>query len=208
MHRRLLALYGGYLMPLHERLAPLDQMLRSILGSKTRTEVSWAAFVRLRAHVGGDWYLLARMRVDEILPIVDDVTHAEVKAPQLIEALGWIGRQRGGDLSLEFLEAYTPDAARSWLERIKGVGPKISASVVNLSTLAMPALVVDSHHHRVARRIGLISSRTSAEAAHQILPQQLPSNWSAMRFDSITRCSRHMDRFSAAMTCPIVFLAR
>jgi endonuclease-3 len=183
VHRRLLAAYGGYLMPLHERLAPLDQMLRSILGSKTRTEVSWAAFVRLRKRYDGNWYQLACARVDEILPIVADVTHAEVKAPQLIEALGWIGRQRGGELALEFLGAYTPDAARTWLERIKGVGPKISASVVNLSTLAMPALVVDSHHHRVAQRIGLISPRASAEAAHELLPRQLPATWSAARFE-------------------------
>jgi endonuclease III len=183
VHRRLLATYGGYLAPLHDRLAPLDQMLRSILGSKTRTEVSWAAFVRLRTQFEGDWHLLARARPDEILPVIGDVTHAEVKAPQMIEALRWIGRKRAGDLGLEFLGAYTSDAARAWLERINGVGPKISASVVNLSTLAMPALVVDSHHHRVAQRIGLISARTTAEAAHALLPQQLPATWSAARFE-------------------------
>jgi endonuclease-3 len=119
----------------------------------------------------------------EILPVVGDVTHADRKAPQMIEALRWIARQRGGDLALDFLEAYTPDAARAWLEQINGVGPKISASVVNLSTLAMPALIVDSHHHRVALRIGLIPARTTPEAAHELLPRQLPSTWSAPRLE-------------------------
>jgi endonuclease-3 len=183
VHRRLLAVYGAHLVSLHERLPPLDQMLRSILGSKTRTEVSWAAFVRLRAEFGNDWKHLARAKPDEILPLITDVTHAEYKAPQMLGALAQIGHHRSGDLTLEFLSKSTPDAARAWLERIKGVGPKISASVVNLSTLAMPALVVDSHHHRVAQRIGLISSRMTAEAAHDALPRQLPPTWSAMRFE-------------------------
>jgi endonuclease-3 len=41
--------------------------------------------------------------------------------------------------------------------------------------LDRPALPVDTHVHRVARRLGLIGPRVSAEAAHAILEAALPA---------------------------------
>jgi endonuclease-3 len=43
--------------------------------------------------------------------------------------------------------------ARAWLETLPGVGPKTSAAVLLFSRLRLPALPVDSHHHRVAVRL-------------------------------------------------------
>ena len=56
---------------------------------------------------------------------------------------------------------------------------KTSAAVLSFSTLRMPALPVDSHHHRVAQRLGLIGKRVDVGPSHPILRAQLPAAWSA-----------------------------
>ena len=43
----------------------------------------------------------------------------------------------------------------------------------------MPALPVDSHHHRVAQRLGLIGAKVDVGPSHPILRAQLPADWSA-----------------------------
>ncbi len=43
------------------------------------------------------------------------------------------------------------------------------------------ALPVDSHHHRVAKRLGLIGPRVGLGPAHVILLAQLPAEWTAQQ---------------------------
>jgi endonuclease III len=45
---------------------------------------------------------------------------------------------------------------------------------VLLFCFAKPVLPVDTHVHRVSLRVGLIPPKTSAEAAHRLLPELLP----------------------------------
>ena len=52
--------------------------------------------------------------------------------------------------------------------KLPGVGPK-TARCVLLFALGFPCIPVDTHVHRVARRLGLIGSRTTAEQAHDVL---------------------------------------
>src|SRR5947209_13072062 len=71
--------------------------------------------------------------------------------------------------------------ARDWLEDLPGIGPKTSAAVLLFSNLRRPALPVDSHHHRVAARLGLIPAHVSVGPAHALLEAQLPADWSAQQ---------------------------
>ncbi|MBA3968988.1 MAG: Fe-S cluster assembly protein HesB [Gemmatimonadetes bacterium] len=71
--------------------------------------------------------------------------------------------------------------ARDWLESLTGVGPKTSAAVLLFSRLRMPALPVDSHHHRVAQRLALIPENISVGPAHRLLEAQLPPDWTAQQ---------------------------
>jgi endonuclease III len=71
--------------------------------------------------------------------------------------------------------------ARTWLETLSGVGPKTSAAVLSFSHLRRRALPVDSHHHRVAMRLGLIPASVSVGPAHALLEAQLPADWSAQQ---------------------------
>jgi endonuclease-3 len=66
-----------------------------------------------------------------------------------------------------------PEEARAWLTSIKGVGIK-TASIVMLFALDMPALPVDTHVHRLSRRLGLIPDKMTAEKAHAELESLVP----------------------------------
>lgn len=60
------------------------------------------------------------------------------------------------------------EEAKAWLRDLPGIGPK-SAAVVLCFSLGMPAMPVDTHVYRVARRLGLLSPNTTVEQAHHLL---------------------------------------
>ena len=116
--------------------------------------------------------------METIEATIRGVTWPELKAPRIQAVLRAV-EARHGSLSLDFLEEMTVDAARAWLEAIPGIGPKTSAAVLSFSVLRMAALPVDSHHHRVAQRLGLIGERVDVGPSHVVLRAQLPADWSA-----------------------------
>jgi len=97
---------------------------------------------------------------------------ANIKSERIIDVLRFINNTRG-QLSLEFLKRMTPAEADGWLSQMKGVGPKTRA-IVMLFSLGMSAFPVDTHVHRVTKRIGLIGWGTSRERAQQELAVLIP----------------------------------
>ena len=91
---------------------------------------------------------------------------ANQKAPRLQAALRTIREERG-DHSLEFLGDMSALEARDWLTRIDGIGKK-TASVLLLFSFGLPLMPVDRHVERVARRIGLIGPKATADDAHEL----------------------------------------
>ena len=90
-------------------------------------------------------------------------------------------RRLGEPIALDFLADLPVAEARAWLEEIPGIGPKTSAAVLSFSRLRLPALAVDSHHHRVAQRLGLIPASLAVGPAHKVLAAQLPPEWDAQQ---------------------------
>src|SRR4030066_275676 len=79
-------------------------------------------------------------------------------------------RQVSFDIS--FLRELPLAEAKAWLRSLPGVGPKTAACVL-LFALGRPALPVDTHVHRVARRLGLVPPKASAEKSHELLEARL-----------------------------------
>jgi len=189
------------------RLDPVSQLILAMLGSRTLGEVSLAVFEALR-HRFPDWEALRDSTPGALEPVLAPVNFAENKGIQLIASLRMITRRRG-TLDLDFLAAWPVDAARFWLETLPGVGPKVSASVLNFSTLRMRALVVDTHHYRVARRIGMIGPATAFSKANQALARQLPDGWDSDALDAHhTLMKRHgqalcRHAFPKCRRCPV-----
>ena len=97
---------------------------------------------------------------------------ARVKAPRIKAVLETVRAERG-ELSLDFLRELDLPAARTFLTGLGGVGPKTAACVL-LFDLGLPAIPVDTHVHRVSRRLGLIGPRTGAAEAHDRLEAIVP----------------------------------
>jgi endonuclease-3 len=180
VHRRLCAVYECPI-PYFHHLDALSELVSSLLSHRTKNADSGGAFKALRAEYGEDWTAVRDAPVARVQELISAVTWPEQKAPRIQAVLREIARRRGGELSLDFLAGMKPADARAWLEELPGVGPKTSAAVLSFSSLRMRALPVDSHHHRVAARLGIISERLPVGASHAVLEAMLPADWDAQQ---------------------------
>jgi endonuclease-3 len=178
MHRLLLAHYGA--PPPREPWDPLTQFIYSLLSSRTRTEEAHRVMRDLRRQYAS-WEELRDAPLGEMERAIGAVTFAEVKAPRLKAALQQI-TARYGSLTLDFLAKYRTEKIREWLQGFEGVGPQISAAVVNFSTLRRRALCVDANHLRVTQRLAL-TPRADAGTTELRLMRIIPAQWDAAMLD-------------------------
>ena len=178
VHERLCPIYGCPI-DYFQSLDPLSELVSTFLNHRTRNRDAKDAFWRLRARFPS-WEEVRDAHVADIERAIRGVRWPEMKAPRLKEILHEI-EARHGALSLDFLAGMEVEEARAWLEDLPGVGPKSSAAVMSFSTLRARALPVDSHHHRVAQRCGLIPEAMDVGPAHAVLESYLPSDWDAQK---------------------------
>lgn len=178
IHRLLCTVYGCPVAYFHS-LDPLSELVSSLLSHRTRNAASGAAFKALRRR-WPDWESVRDAPAAEVEAAIAGVTWPEQKAPRIQAILRRI-TERVGSLSLDLLSGMPVPDARAWLEELPGVGPKTSAAVLSFSTLRQAALPVDSHHHRVAVRTGLIPAGLAVGPSHAVLSAQLPEDWDAQQ---------------------------
>lgn len=178
VHARLCELYGCPIPHFHN-LEPLDELISSLLSHRTKNADSSRAFRQLREKFA-TWKNVLEADVSEVESAIATATWPEQKAPRLQAVLAQIKSERG-ELSLDFIEALDVATARAWLETLPGVGPKTSAAVLCFSRLHRRALPVDSHHHRVAIRLGIIPAKLAVGPSHAVLEAMLPAAWDAQQ---------------------------
>ena len=152
------------------RRDPVSELIFTILSQNTSDANSKRAFDRLLNRFKS-WETVADAAVEEIAESIWVGGLARVKAPRIKNILKAI-REKRGYLELDFLRDMPLAEAKAWLRELPGVGPKTAACVL-LFSLGRPALPVDTHVYRVARRLGLIDSKTSVEEAHDLLEAKL-----------------------------------
>ena len=182
IHRRLGEEYGTP-VPYFHSLPPMAELVSSfLLSHRTRNADSGRAFEQLRARLP-TWEQVRDASVEEVEAELAPCTWPEQKAPRLQAILRLVSQRRGGvgDDALDFLADLPVPEARAWLEELPGVGPKTSAAVLCFSRLRRPALPVDSHHHRVAQRVGLIPKSVAVGPSHARLEALLPGDWDGQR---------------------------
>jgi endonuclease-3 len=210
VHERLCAAYGCPI-PFFREQDPLSELVGALLSHRTRNADSGRAFRELRARFGS-WEAVRDAPCEEVQAAISNVTWPEQKAPRIQAVLRELTARRGGDMSLDFLGGLSVREARAWLQSLPGVGPKTSAAVLLFSRLRMPALPVDSHHYRVAVRLGLVSASVPVGPAHAILEAQLPPGWDAQRvYDNHEALMLHGQRCCfhqspACQRCPVLDL--
>lgn len=178
IHQKLCVEYGCPIAYFHN-LDPLSELVSALLSHRTKNKDSGQAFKQLRAAFPS-WEAVRDADMEAVKKAIAPCTWPEQKAPRIQQILKQITAERGS-LSVDFLADISVKEARAWLEQLTGVGPKTSAAVLAFSTLRRRALPVDSHHHRVAVRTGLIPAKVSVGPSHKILEAQLPTDWSAQQ---------------------------
>lgn len=162
---------------------PLGGLIGTILSQHTSDSNSGKAYTQLVTAFPG-WEEIRDAPTHLVAEAIRVGGLANVKAVRIQRALHILtDRQRAdgktGPLDkylLEELIRRTPEEAWSYLRSIPGVGPKTAACVL-MFDLQMPVMPVDTHVHRVARRLGLIGPKVSAEQAHTIFAKITPPQW-------------------------------
>ncbi len=163
------AIYGR--KALHPAGDALGELIGTILSQSTTDSNSGHAYRRLRERFP-TWQAALEAPTAAIYEAIRPAGLGNIKAPRIQRVLEDVLR-RHGELNLDFLRAMPLDDARRWLLALDGVGPKTAACVL-LFALGMPAMPVDTHVHRVTRRLGLLAPSVSAEKAHALLEAATP----------------------------------
>ena len=150
---------------------PIAELVLTLLSQHTSDHNSGRAFIRL-LDTFPDWPSVLDADVKEIERAIQPGGLAPTKAPRLQAMLREVWSRRDGSFDLEFLRELPVEEARDWLRSLPGVGPKTAACVL-LFALGIPALPVDTHVHRVAKRLGLVPEKSTAEKACELLEAKL-----------------------------------
>jgi len=157
--------------PFVSRGRPVDVLIETVLSQNTSDVNSHRAFESLLSRfVTLEETALAP--VESIEEAISGAGLSRIKSVRIKQILNRLIAENGS-LDLSFLANLDVEAARRYLVSFHGVGPK-TASCVLLFSLGMPAMPVDTHVHRVSKRLGLVGPRVDAAAAHAELEALVP----------------------------------
>lgn len=151
-----------------EHRDPVSELVLTFLSQNTSDTNSHRAFEQLRDRFPS-WEGVMQAPTDDVADAIRSGGLADIKAPRIQEALSRIQEEQG-ELSLDFLAERSAEEAREWLTSLKGIGPK-SAAIMLLFSLGKPAFPVDTHVHRVSRRLGVVTSKASPEQTQDVWEQ-------------------------------------
>jgi endonuclease-3 len=151
---------------------PLGGLIATILSQHTNDTNSDAAYAELRRRFRS-WKAVLQAPARQVERAIRCGGLAKQKAGYIKELLRKLHAEHGR-LSLSFLADWPADQTIEYLCQYHGVGRKTAACVL-LFNLGKPVLPVDTHIHRVSKRLGLIPPATSAEEAHDRLSLLCPS---------------------------------
>ena len=149
---------------------PLDELIGTVLSQNTSNINTARSFRSLRERFP-TWRAVMDAPEEDVIDAIRSGGLARIKGPRIQAILRSIAADRGR-LSLDDLADRPVDDATQELTALRGVGPKTAACVL-LFSLGRPAMPVDTHVHRVSRRIGLVPGRASAEATQPVLERLL-----------------------------------
>ena len=169
IHARLAKTFGPLEPP--RAADPLDELILTVLSQHTSDLNAERAFGELRAALP-TWQQV----VDTPSAVVADVIRsgglANTKAPRIQAILREV-HEREGAFNLDRLCELSDADARAYLTSLPGIGPKTAAVVLSFA-LGRDAMPVDTHVHRVTKRLGIIPAKASAERADRVLHDLIP----------------------------------
>jgi endonuclease-3 len=171
IYQRLATYFGGELEP-PRTVDPLDELILTVLSQHTSDLNAERAFADLRRTFPEGWSQVVDAPTVDVADAIRSGGLANSKAPRIQAILREV-RDREGGFDLSSLRALGDDEARDYLISLPGIGPKTAAVVLSFA-LGRDAMPVDTHVHRVTKRLGMIPPKASAERADRILHELVP----------------------------------
>jgi endonuclease III len=162
---------GDHELPAVEKIADDDRedafrvLISTLLSARTQDATTYAASVRLfkRARTPKT---MARLTVPEIERLIYPVSFYKTKARHLKQTCQQL---------VERFRGRVPDTMEQ-LVTLPGVGRKTANLVLILAYGSQRNICVDTHVHRIANRLGWVSTRTP-EQTEQALYRVVPARW-------------------------------
>jgi endonuclease-3 len=148
----------------------VDVLVDTILSQNTSNANSDAGYKRLRRNFRS-WNQVANAPVEEVEKAIRISGLSRIKAPRIQEILRQIKLERG-KIDLQFLEALPGEDAVAYLTKFKGIGPKTAACTL-LFAFGKSVFPVDTHIHRIARRLEAVPLRATPEQTQTLLTPQI-----------------------------------
>jgi endonuclease III len=153
---------------LSPRYPPVDELVFTVLSQNTADVNTERTFASLKARFP-EWTAARDAPAEDIEAAIALGGLAHTKAPRIKSILEAISARTGAP-DLAVLDGMSDEEARAYLTGLPGVGPKTAACVL-LFALERPVMPVDTHVHRVARRLGIIGEKVTADQAHPLLTE-------------------------------------
>lgn len=150
---------------------PLDVFIETILSQNTNDRNRDIAYTRLRKAFP-TWEGVRNAPEAQIYDAIFPCGLGRQKAAHIKGFLNWL-QENYGELDLSWLPQFPVDRAERLFQKVKGIGPK-TVKVVLLFACRRDVFPVDTHIHRISRRLGLISRTTNREKSHELLSALIP----------------------------------
>ncbi|TKJ42136.1 base excision DNA repair protein [candidate division LCP-89 bacterium B3_LCP] len=150
---------------------PLDSLILTILSQNTNDNLRDRAYDNLRSRFP-QWMDVHSTPVEEIAQLIRIAGLSQQKSKRIKEILEWVKEEFEG-FSLKALENVDDDEALKLLTSRKGIGIK-TAAVVLMATLGRDLCPVDTHVHRIAKRLGWVLEKINAEKTFWQLRPHVP----------------------------------
>jgi endonuclease-3 len=150
----------------------LDILILTVLTQATNDLNSHRVFKELKVRFP-NWDEVLDASPEDLIPILKAGGLAQQKAARIQGILGELMEEKG-EFSLEFLKDWQPLEAFDYLLGFKGVGPKTAACTL-LFAWNMQVFPVDTHIHRISKRLGLVDEGTNAVKTRDLWQGALPT---------------------------------
>ncbi|MFQ6091386.1 MAG: endonuclease III domain-containing protein [bacterium] len=150
---------------------PLDSLIKTILSQNTNDRNRDRAYSQLRERFP-TWEEVLAAKTEKIAEAIRVGGLANQKSARIKAILAWLKREYG-QLSLDFIKDMDFDRALETLGPLKGVGVK-SLAVVLMFACGQDVFPVDTHVHRVCRRLGLVPMKATAEKTFHLMRDLVP----------------------------------
>jgi len=168
----ILVLENTYGIPIWLRKDPLDELMVTLLSQNTNDKNRDLAYIRLRERFP-EWNAVLNARIKEIEEAIRPAGLSKQKSQRMKAILEWVNERFGG-LTLEGVEELDDDEAISLLTSQKGIGVK-TAAVTLAFAFDRDLCPVDTHVHRIARRMGWVKESATAIHTFKTLREIIPT---------------------------------